>query len=381
MAALTLSLVFLSLTFMASTAYFYAKGSILSASLRQKNEKLTAYKDHIISLRGQVAQLTSAQSLSTHKSAQFLEELLKLQKKLELRHQKVEDLIGLAHDKGLLRFAKITHHMPLSQTDPSKDILGQPSSGIGGIPVFLDDEEEEASLAGPDGQQEHSQASPPLHSGVQHTLQRQGMQAEQALDFLYGRAERNIYSIMRLTRPIHKWLPQASYTPKTGHSFEDKVSRAKMAILFHHVLINKLDNIPLAAPLTNTALTSKFGRRIDPFLRRPAFHTGLDFKAPTGTKIMAPANGKVIFSGWKRGYGRTVFVRHANGIETRYAHLRTLLVMTGDTLKKGEILGLVGSSGRSTGPHLHYETRVNGKAIDPMPLIRTGQEIDTILKG
>jgi len=118
--------------------------------------------------------------------------------------------------------------------------------------------------------------------------------------------------------------------------------------------------------------TSGFGVRSDPFLGRPAMHTGLDFRAAAGDPVRATANGKVVSSGWSGGYGRMVEVDHGNGLSTRYGHLSEINVRVGDSVRIGQVIGAVGSTGRSTGPHLHYETRIDGDAVDPQKFLRAG---------
>lgn len=113
-------------------------------------------------------------------------------------------------------------------------------------------------------------------------------------------------------------------------------------------------------------ITSYYGTRGNPFGGMSSeFHKGQDIAAPMGTGVIATADGVVVIAGWQRGYGRVVYLDHGNGISTRYGHLSRIDVAEGQTIKRGEQLGLVGSSGRSTGPHLHYEVRVNGAAVNP----------------
>ena len=114
------------------------------------------------------------------------------------------------------------------------------------------------------------------------------------------------------------------------------------------------------------ATSSTFGLRKDPFRKRPAMHAGIDFRGKTGSPVHATAPGKVIKAGWSGGYGKMVEVRHDGGVTSRYAHLSIISVRTGQKVKSGDRIGQVGSTGRSTGPHLHYETRVGGRAIDPV---------------
>jgi len=131
--------------------------------------------------------------------------------------------------------------------------------------------------------------------------------------------------------------------------------------------------VPYRKPVIGEVeFTSGFGVRSDPFLGRPAMHTGLDFRAATGDPVRATANGKIVSSGWAGGYGRMVEIDHGNGLSTRYGHLSEINVKVGDTIRIGQVIGAVGSTGRSTGPHLHYETRIDGEAVDPQKFLRAG---------
>ena len=116
-------------------------------------------------------------------------------------------------------------------------------------------------------------------------------------------------------------------------------------------------------------ITSYFGQRISPYLGKLKMHEGLDVGAPYGTKVNAPADGMVTFSGEKAGFGKFVQVDHGYGIETIYAHNQSLHVKPGQKVKRGALLAAVGNTGHSTGPHLHYEVRVNGIAVDPLYFI------------
>ncbi|HSV31091.1 MAG TPA: peptidoglycan DD-metalloendopeptidase family protein [Atribacteraceae bacterium] len=126
--------------------------------------------------------------------------------------------------------------------------------------------------------------------------------------------------------------------------------------------------VPLRWP-TWGRIASNYGWRNDPFTGRRAWHTGVDIAAPTGRNVVSTADGKVVFAGWNGNYGRTVIVRHQFGFETLYAHLSNIRVRTGDNVAKNQIIGNVGSTGRSTGPHLHYEVRRHGNILNPWPYL------------
>jgi len=117
-------------------------------------------------------------------------------------------------------------------------------------------------------------------------------------------------------------------------------------------------------------VTGSFGERIDPFNGEGAFHSGVDISSPVGTQIIAPADGVVVLSDFSGGYGRCIEIDHSNGISTRYGHLSGYAVTTGQTVRRGDVIGYVGDSGRSTGPHLHYEVRINDTPVNPYKYLR-----------
>jgi murein DD-endopeptidase MepM/ murein hydrolase activator NlpD len=132
----------------------------------------------------------------------------------------------------------------------------------------------------------------------------------------------------------------------------------------------KQRKIPLILPCAGR-ITSTFGYRSNPFTGRSTeFHSGIDIANVTGTPVYATADGVVSHAGWFNGYGYTVIVNHGNGYETLYAHNSKLVTVSGASVKRGEKIALMGSSGRSTGPHLHYEIRVNSKPINPFNIIK-----------
>lgn len=128
--------------------------------------------------------------------------------------------------------------------------------------------------------------------------------------------------------------------------------------------LKKIQYIPLGRPVQGT-VTSRFGKRKDPVNKKKGFHTGLDFRGKRGEKIYATADGTVKKAFKNGGYGKYILISHGNGYTTSFAHMQTLLVKKGDRVKRGQLIGLVGNSGRSTGPHLHYEINLNKKPVDP----------------
>jgi len=130
-------------------------------------------------------------------------------------------------------------------------------------------------------------------------------------------------------------------------------------------------SIPSARPVSVFVFTSGFGLRSDPFRHSAAMHAGIDLAGPIGTPIYATADGIVSYSGWMHGYGNLVEIAHGKAIETRYGHLSKILVKANTRVKRGQLIALMGSTGRSTGSHLHYEVRLDGHAVNPAPYLQT----------
>ncbi len=122
-------------------------------------------------------------------------------------------------------------------------------------------------------------------------------------------------------------------------------------------------------------ISSGFGYRSDPINGGAAFHAGLDFKGPIGAPIYAAAKGTISFAGRKQGYGNCVEIDHGNGLMTRYAHMSRIGAVLGQSVAAGDTIGAIGSTGRSTGPHLHFEVRIGGRPVNPRPFLEKGRDV------
>lgn len=135
--------------------------------------------------------------------------------------------------------------------------------------------------------------------------------------------------------------------------------------------------IPSTQPVSRLDYTSNFGIRSDPFRGTAAMHAGVDIRGPVGTPIYATADGIVAESHWRGGYGNMIEIDHGKGIATRYGHMSKLIAPAGSRVKRGQLIGLMGSTGRSTGSHLHYEVRIDGRAVNPIPFLTTADYLLT----
>jgi len=155
---------------------------------------------------------------------------------------------------------------------------------------------------------------------------------------------------------------------------EQLENRAQQLALLETMLMNRGlqgEVVPAGRPITSGWLSSYFGIRTDPFTGKNEHHKGVDFAGKLGSDVVAVAAGVVTWSGRRYGYGNLVEINHGNGYSTRYGHNDKINVRVGDAVKKGQIIAKMGSTGRSTGPHVHFEVLHNGKQVDPMSYIRT----------
>ncbi len=174
------------------------------------------------------------------------------------------------------------------------------------------------------------------------------------------------------TLPLHR----QELLARKIHAFLDDIAHATRLEEVHQqeliVAVRAQQGVLAATPSiwpTTGKLTSRFGWRSSPTSGASTFHKGIDIARNNGAPIIAPADGTVTFVGRQSGYGNCVEIRHANGISTMYAHMKSYTVKRGQNVKRSDVIGYVGSSGRSTGPHLHYEVRVDGVPVDPMKYI------------
>jgi murein DD-endopeptidase MepM/ murein hydrolase activator NlpD len=176
----------------------------------------------------------------------------------------------------------------------------------------------------------------------------------------------------------------AAVTKQAARNVDELLRRAELQRYSFLEIASSLEarrehwsRIPSISPVREGSLTSGFGMRLDPFTEVDAFHRGLDLSAERGAPILATASGRVVFAGTNAGYGRTVRIDHGSGIETTYAHLLEIKVKPGQRVKRGDTIARVGTSGRTTAPHVHYEVVVNGRAVDPESyILPVGEVVD-----
>ncbi|HEX8841781.1 MAG TPA: M23 family metallopeptidase [Sphingomicrobium sp.] len=163
--------------------------------------------------------------------------------------------------------------------------------------------------------------------------------------------------------------PLIPFLPGAKASVDSRFQRLGLSLARMDALQQGLEGIPQVIPAAAQYISSNFGYRTDPIEGSEAFHPGLDFKAAMGAPIYSAARGRVAFVGQRGGYGNCVEIDHGNGLLTRYAHMSAFHAHAGDLVTAGQVIGAVGSTGRSTGPHLHFEVRLNGQPVNPRPFL------------
>ena len=163
--------------------------------------------------------------------------------------------------------------------------------------------------------------------------------------------------------------PLIPLTTGPGNDLDPRFARFGASLARRSAMEQALVRIPNTLPASLEFISSGFGYRLDPFTGGGAFHAGLDFRGPIGAPIMAAAAGTVSFTGVKQGYGNCVEISHGNGLLTRYAHMSRIEARIGEAVGPGKVIGAIGSTGRSTGPHLHFEVRIADHAVDPRPFL------------
>jgi len=169
--------------------------------------------------------------------------------------------------------------------------------------------------------------------------------------------------------------PLEKLTTSSDGSTDPRFERLGLSLARMDALEDGLQGVPQVMPADSGEITSGFGYRADPFTGGGAFHPGLDFRGAFGAPIHAAADGTVSFVGQIRGYGNVVEISHGNGLLTRYAHMSKTMAKVGQRVAAGDVIGKIGSTGRSTGPHLHFEVRKNGSVVNPRPFLENAPHV------
>jgi murein DD-endopeptidase MepM/ murein hydrolase activator NlpD len=364
---------------MTSTTYFAFREDVRAGLIARQAEMQSAYEDRIAELRAQIDRFSSRQLIDQEEYEKKLEQILRRQWALESR---AGALNGLGDTTAAIK-------QPARGGGSAEPRAQAPKPGRDKGAFMM------APDRGPDSRTVLGKGGIPgaierLQASLDRLEQRQAATVGSLAERYDAKARRIRAVLVELGLDLGKASNESTaavggpFVPvnvaKDASTFERQLSRAQLARAQITRLTRTLGSIPVRKPIDGELdQQSGFGVRVDPFLSTPAMHTGLDLHGETGDVVRATGEGTVIAAGWNGGYGRTVDIDHHNGISTRYAHLSSIDVRVGQSVKCGQILGKVGSTGRSTGPHLHYETRLKGEPVDPQKFLRAGARLASAL--
>ncbi len=377
-----------AVVYLAATGYLFFRDDILRDSIAQQQHMKQAYEDRIATLRSDIDRLTSRQLVNQQQLQADVQRITGRQAALDARQDVIAGLSQTARRVGIVPAAASTS---ATDTAPAADKAAS-AAGLAPAPAAAKSPLADAAIrsVAPD-----TAADPEKRlSAVEHSLDQLAREQVAYVDNVATRVKQRSQKIAailhRLGQPVPPGQsvggddavggPLVALAPDADpDTFRSGVSLIAGEVEHFGALRRVALRLPLTRPIPSAPITSRFGMRLDPFLGTPAMHTGVDFRAPVGYPARATADGTVTMAGYNGGYGNMVEVDHGNGITTRYGHLSKIEVKVGQVVSKGTVLGRTGSTGRSTGPHLHYEVRVDGDAIDPMKYIKAGSEIAALL--
>jgi murein DD-endopeptidase MepM/ murein hydrolase activator NlpD len=353
-----------------TATYFGFRDDVLKGLMARQVEQQYAYEDRIAELRARIDRTTSRQLLDQEQLEQKLDDLLRRQATLESR----ATVLGGGVDP-----------LTTGSLKPTARALQEPTVNAPqghDRQSFLEPYWPANGKAGKDAE---TGAKLSRAEAFFDRIERRQALALARLQERYEGKARKVRAVLadlgvKLATP-----PSAASggpfvpvkLPGEANSFERALTRVNIARAEAEQLNRSLVWVPIRKPVAGEIdLSSPFGVRVDPFLRVPAMHTGIDFRGEVGDAIHATAAGTVTAAGWSGGYGKMVEIDHGNGLSTRYGHLSQIDVDVGEQVRIGQIVGRMGSTGRSTGPHVHYETRIDGEAVDPQKFLNAGARLE-----
>lgn len=372
--------------YLLATSYLVLRDDLIGASIARQARVQQDYEDRIAALRAQVDRITSRQLLDQQLMETKVSELLQRQSQLSRRHGRLSPILERAESE--LPTAAPAAAPAEEAAKPDQRVEIAPTTAPASLASAAPDFAFWTTRSATADALSNADKADRLFSAINNSLRTIETEQIDRVTTLAADADRTADAIVDALEAIG--LDPDRQDGKTGiggplialddkSSFDTRVRELDEAL----ARLENVKKVALSAPIHNPApsfaISSTFGVRRDPLLGTPALHAGVDFRVPYGNVARATGAGTVVKAGWYGGYGRMVEVDHGDGMATRYGHLSKILVKVGDRVEYGSAVGQTGSSGRSTGPHLHYEVRRNGVAIDPLRIIRAGKKIAELL--
>lgn len=373
-------------SYLLATSYLVFRDDLISGSVARQARLQQAYEDRIAALRTQLDRVTSRQLLDQKMMDGKVAELIQRQKALSERHDRLAPVLQRAEHAGTASQTEANTNLVMDR-DGEDVVKSEDADGFYGIdPIITGPTTSTRKPAPHNDKAKTGVDKAELLDSVDHSLAdieaRQSKQIQTLSNTAYESADKIMEALAATgVKPVIDDdkagtggpLLLASTNPTSG--FDTKLADLDEALSKLESAKALAKAIPIANPAPGMPVSSPFGVRKDPLLGLMAFHSGMDFRAISGSLVLATANGTVTAADYNGGYGNMVEVDHGNGLSTRYGHMSQILVSVGQQVKAGDVLGRVGSTGRSTGPHLHYEVRKNGNAINPVGFLTIGRQI------
>lgn len=359
--------------YLLATSYLVLRDDLIGATVARQARMQQAYEDRISALRSQVDRITSRQLLDQQMMEEKVGELISRQQELAERQAKIGPLLDGAD--GLKSLSEDAVPTPLPRPDVRAGLGTAISPTIASLFPELRPGSQNLSAA---------DNADRLFVSINQSLRSIETDQVERLKSMTEKAYRTAGAISDALEDAGLSAAKEYGTNSVGGplvpldktmQFDAVVDELDEALTALDAVKSKARQLPISNPAPGKQVSSSFGVRKDPLLGTPALHAGMDFRATTGSSVRASGAGTVVSAGWNGGYGRMVEVDHGNGLTTRYAHMSKILVAVGDKLEPGDVVGRVGTTGRSTGPHLHYEVRRDGKPLNPLKFIKAGKAI------
>ncbi|RUX32542.1 M23 family metallopeptidase [Mesorhizobium sp. M7A.F.Ca.US.011.01.1.1] len=384
----------IAIGYLMATSYLVLRDDLIGATTARQARMQQAYEDRISALRAQVDRITSRQLLDQQLMETKVSELLERQSQLSQRHGRLGPLLERAESE--VGAAPAEYPAAVAKPDKRAEVTGsikEPATNYAVASLSADPGAGDtrpfslwSTRSDPLPSDSAADRADKLFVSINQSLR--SIESDQ-LTRISTLADNAYKSADAITQALEAaGLPVDSDFGKgdsdvggplipldSSMMFDSKVKELDEALDALDHLKKEARQLPLTNPAPGHSVTSPFGVRTDPILGTAALHSGMDFRAPIGMAAKVTAPGTVTKAGWNGGYGRMVEVDHGNGFATRYGHLSEIDVTVGEKLDAGAVIGKTGSSGRSTGPHLHYEVRHNGEAIDPLRFLTVGKKV------
>ncbi|QND54240.1 peptidoglycan DD-metalloendopeptidase family protein [Phyllobacterium sp. 628] len=372
-------------TYLIATSYLVFRDDLISGSVARQARLQQAYEDRIANLRTQLDQVTSRQMLDQQLMDTKVAELIQRQKSLTERHDKLVPLLQRAEHAGAAIPPEADNNAPMDSN--GDDVVKAEDDGFYGIDPIITGPTTATRKPVPPREDDKSKRGvdkaelllKKVNTSLTDIEAKQVAQMQALSNTAYENADKIMEALAATgVKPEldgksdtgGPFIPAGSVAP-----FDAKLNDLDQALERLEGAKALAKTIPISNPVPGMPVSSTFGVRKDPIIGSMAFHSGIDFRAISGSSVKATANGTVTEAGYNGGYGNMVEIDHGNGLSTRYGHMSQILVSVGQKISIGDVVGKVGSTGRSTGPHLHYEVRRNGTALNPAGFLTVGREV------